>query len=558
MVWNIFFLFGGVAAMMLGMKVMGSALEKLAGGGMKKMLGKVTNNTFAGIGVGVAVTSVIQSSTATTVMLVGFVNVGLLTLSQATSVIMGANIGTTVTAHLASLSSVGSIDVGAIAAFIACIAMFTAMIVKSEKIQTISNILVGLGILFIGLEVISTFTKLVMLKDGVPIPIVQKIFQGEHFPLLLILIGIVLTAMVHSSSTITTLMVALAAEGLLSFDNALFLTLGSNIGTCITSLISSIGTSTNAKRTAVVHLVFNLFGCLVMLAPIWIWKDQVAQLFAKMTSDTEKQLAIFHTLFNVVTTILLLPLNKLLVKLTILLVPDKKQVDDQLRLKHLDNLMLQTPPIAVGRIKNEIVRMSQFAKDNLNYSMEMLFDGKVDNSRKIEENEKVLNYLNKSITEYMTKLIGKELSVEDDKKLGSYFHVVSDMERVGDYAENIMEYSLRLRKEELYFSDEAVQELREVLFTLDDLFDVSIQAFDQRNVELLKQVDILEQKVDEYAAMLESKHIERVKKGECQAQIGSIYLQTISNLERVGDHITNLAFSLTHYRHVEKKIPKEI
>jgi len=303
MLWNIFFMFGGVAAMMLGMKTMGSALEQVAGGGMKKLLGKVTSNRFAGVGVGIAVTSIIQSSTATTVMLVGFVNVGLLTLVQATNVIMGANIGTTVTAHIVSLSGVGAIDIGAIAAMIGCIGILMAMLIKNEKVENIGNILAGLGLIFVGLEFISTYAKKIMFIDGsTPYPWVEMIFQADHFPLLLIVIGIVLTALVHSSSTITSLMVVLASIGVLSFENALFLALGSNIGTCITSILSSAGTNVNAKRTAIVHLLFNTFGCLIFIIPLWILKSQVGGIFASMSNDVGQQIAIFHTLFNILTT----------------------------------------------------------------------------------------------------------------------------------------------------------------------------------------------------------------------------------------------------------------
>ncbi len=555
MVYNLFFMLGGVVAMLFGMKILGSALEKVAGGGMKTLLGKVTDNRLAGVGVGVVVTSIIQSSTATTVMLVGFVNIGLLSLAQASGVIMGANIGTTITAHIVSLSGVGgAVDVGAIAAMIGFIGIMISMLTKKEGMVNLGNILAGLGMIFVGLEFISIYAKkLMFVSDGVPHDIVRAIFQGDHFPLLLVLIGIVLTALVHSSSTITSLMVVLASIGVLAFDNALFLALGSNIGTCITSVMSSIGTCTNAKRTAVVHLLFNLFGCCIFIAPIWIWREWVVQVFSSMSSDVGQQIAIFHTLFNVATTIILFPLNKYIVKLSTVLIPEKKVERDEKRLAYLDDLMIQTPTIAVGNIRREVVRMAGFAKENLNLAMEMLFDGSKDNSEKLAENEDVLNYLNHAIITYMTKVMAKPLSVEDDKKISSYFHVVSDLERVGDYAENIMEYALRLKKEELSFSEEARGELNDSLSVINQLCDVAIKAFDERNVEMLASVEALEQQVDDITVRLEEKHVERVKKGACAARVGSIYLHTISNLERVGDHITNVAQSLSRYRKVDKQ-----
>ena len=559
MIWNIFFMFGGVAAMMIGMKVMGGALEQVAGGGMKRLLGRVTSNRFAGVGVGIAVTSIIQSSTATTVMLVGFVNIGLMTLVQATNVIMGANIGTTVTAHIVSLSGVGQIDIGAIAAMIGCIGILMAMLIKNERIENIGNILAGLGLIFVGLEFISTYAKAIMFfKDSagntVPYDWVQMIFRGDHFPLLLILIGIVLTALVHSSSTITSLMVVLASINVLSFENALFLALGSNIGTCITSIMSSAGTHVNAKRTAIVHLLFNVFGCLIFIAPLWIWKLQVASFFASMSGDVGQQIAIFHTLFNIVTMLVLLPFTKYVVNLACLIIPDKKvEEDERFNFAFIDERLLSTPPVAVGNTKNEIIRMSKFAIDNINSSVEMLLDGDKNNCEIIHSNEEVINHFNKAITAYLTKLMSKDLSDEDDKKVGSYYHVVSDIERVGDYAENIMEYSERLRKEEMVFSDDAKEELTELTTLVNKLYEIVIVAFDKRDVNMLDQVEEIEEQIDDMSAELENRHIERVKGGLCTAQLGSVFLQTISNLERVGDHITNVALSIKKYRHSHKK-----
>ena len=552
MIWNVFFMFGGVAAMMIGMKFMGSALEQVAGGGMKKMLGKITNNRLAGVGVGLAVTSIIQSSTATTVMLVGFVNIGLLSLTQATNVIMGANIGTTITAHIVSLSGVGNIDIGAIAAMIGCVGILLSMLVKKEKVQNIGNILAGLGLIFVGLEFISTYATKIMFIDGNkgnPHEWVKIIFQGDHFPLLLVVIGIILTAMVHSSSTITSLMVVLASIEVLPFGNALFLALGSNIGTCITSILSSVGTNVNAKRTALVHLFFNLFGCLLFIGPLWIFSKEIVGFFASISNDVGQQIAVFHTLFNLCATIILLPVSHLVVKLVCKIIPDKQIEDDreEYKFKYIDNRLLSTPPVAVGNIKREIIRMSEFARENINLSIEMLVDNKAENEEIIRKNEDIINHFNKNITAYLMKLMSKELSDEDDKKVGSYYHVVSDVERVGDYAENIMEYAIRLEQESLVISAEAKEELENLKAKVNELYDYSITAFNDRSPELLGKVSEVEEEIDDISVVLEGKHIERVKKGQCNAQVGSVYLQTVSNLERVADHIFNIAKSIKQY-----------
>ena len=555
MIWNVFFMFGGVAVMMFGMKIMGAALEQVAGGGMKKLLGKITTNKFAGVGVGVAVTSIIQSSTATTVMLVGFVNVGILTLAQATNVIMGANIGTTVTAHIVSLSGVGAIDIGAIAAMLGCVGVLMSMLIKNQKIANIGSILGGLGLIFVGLEFISTYAKAIMfIEKNVPHGWVQTVFQADHNPILLVLIGLVLTALVHSSSTITALMVVLASIGVLTFDNALFLALGSNIGTCLTAVLSSVGTSTNAKRTAIVHLLFNTIGCLIFLAPIWIWKTQVNSVFPSISPNSGTQIAVFHTLFNVVVTIVLLPFTKYIVKLVCLIVPDAKKPVEKPDFMYLDERLLSTPPVAVGNIRKEIVRMGEYARANVNDAIQMLLDINVDNSSSIAEREKMLNSLNKNITNYLTKLMGKDLSDEDDRKVGSYYKVVSDVERVGDYAENVMEYSIRLKQSGIELSEDAVQELTIFLQKVNDLYEIAFTAFDDRNTSILGQVKQIEEEIDDYCALLEQRHIDRVKQGSCSAQAGSVFLQTISNLERLADHIYNVARSIKSYKMVKDDI----
>ncbi len=553
-IWNLFFLLGGVVVMLIGMKMMGGGLEKFAGAKMKNLLGKATSNRFAGVGVGTAVTCVIQSSTATTVMLVGFVNIGLMTFAQAANVIMGANIGTTITAWLVSLSGIGEINVGAIAAFIGFGGMMMTMFIKNEKVQNIGNILVGLGLIFVGLEFMSSFATQLMFVGGdktKPQEWAVSIFTTDHFPLLLLLIGIVLTALVHSSSTITSLMVVLASIGILSFENALFLALGSNIGTCVTAIMSSAGATVNAKRTALFHLLFNCIGCIIFIAPIWILKSEITSLFAGMFSDVGQQIAMFHTLFNIITTALLLPFVQYIVKLVTIIVPDKMKKgegveDDPEKLTYIDARILQTPQIAVGNVKKEIIRMAGIAKENVIVSRGILLDNS-NEYEKLKKNEQTLNFLNRGITAFLTKLMGADLPAKEDKIIGSYYHVVSDIERVGDYCENVGEYAVRLKDEEMEFSQHAKEELGEVFDNVLKLFDVSIDAFERLDLSKLPEIDSIEESIDIATQALNDKHIERLKKGSCTPQVGSIYLQTASNLERVGDHITNIAFSMKHY-----------
>ena len=558
--YNVFFMFGGIALMMFGMKFMGSNLEQLAGNKMKQMIGKMTTNRLAGVGVGTAVTAIINSSTATTVMLVGFVNVGLMNLAQATSVIMGANIGTTVTAQILSLSGSGqALDMNAIAALVAAGGFVLSMVVKNDKLKKLGYIFVGVGMIFIGLKIMSMSVNSIIYTnvDGkkVLLPFFSKIFQNENiFPLILIVIGIVFTALIQSSAAITGILIALGSA--INFRTAVFVILGSNIGTCITSIISSIGTSTNAKRTAIIHLLFNLFGCVLTIVPIWIWTDKIANLMYVISGDSmERIIANFHTLFNLLTTIILLPITKVIVKLAEKIIPEPQEViADEYKFAYIDERFLETPPIANDSVKKELVRMGAISRENVNLATEMLFDNDVDHTEKIRSNELIINHLNKSITNFLTKLLSKQLSVEDDKKVGSYYHVVSDIERVGDYAENIMEYAQRLRKEELSLSPDAVTELKNMVDLFNQLYDVSINAFEKREICKLKDVGDIEQKIDEVCEDLENRHIQRVREGLCSAPVGSIYLQTISNLERVGDHVTNVAFSITKYRKLGQPI----
>ena len=548
---NVFYLLGGMAVMLFGMHVMGNNLERVAGNNLKKLLGKMTSNRFAGVGVGATMTVIMQSSAATTVMLVGFVNVGLMTLAQATSVIMGANIGTTVTAQFLSLTGVG-FDAASYACIIAAAGAVMGLFMTNDKANKIGYILLGLGMIFLGLEVMSKSVNGIIYEtsetgERVLKPLFEKIFQGNHFPLLLILIGAAFTALIQSSTAVTGILIALSSA--LNLQNAVFIILGSNIGTCVTALITSNGTSTNEKRTALIHLLFNLFGCLIVLAPIWIWEKEFTDFMVMISgASRERQIANFHTIFNVFTTIVLLPFTKGIVYLaTKIIRPKKTEEENPLRFMFIDERLLETPPIAVNNTKKEIVRMCSIAKQNIDLSVAMLIEGKYENASEVRANEEVINFLNRNITSYLTALSGKDLTLQDEKKVGSYYHVVTDVERVGDYAENIMEYALRLKEEGVDFSDTAKEELHEVVETVDNLFDAAVKVFDERDLTMLPKVDTLEEMIDEYNVDLETKHIERLKKGDCSAQVGSVYLQTISNLERVGDHITNIAFSIKQY-----------
>ena len=532
---NIFFVLGGLAVLMYGMKIMGVNLENAAGSKMKKVLGKMTSNRFAGVGVGALTTAIIQSSSATTVMLVGLVNIGMLNLFQATSVIMGANIGTTITAQLLSFNNIGSVNVTAIVMLITTAGMVMGMFLKGNKVNCIGYILVGLGLIFLGLEVMSVSLKAVVyLEDGSLSPFFAKLFEQDAsnplMPLLALLIGLVMTSIIQSSSAMTGILISFS--GAMPFRMAMFMILGSNIGTCVTALLSSIGTNANARRTAVIHLLFNCFGALLFLAPLWIWQHQIEDFIVLISGDNvSRQIANFHTLFKILIVAVFLPFINLLVKLSMKIVPDKKR-------------LLETPPVAVSQAKSTIVDMANLARKNMNLASEILLDGNFDRAEEIKKNEERLNFMNRTITEFLTKIMSVQLSGRDERSVATYYHVVSDLERVGDYAENIMEYGYKMKDGGMEFSADAVSELKDMLSRLNRLFELTMKSFAERDRSVLTEADQVEESIDESQRLLEDRHIERVKAGQCSANIGSVYLQTLSDYERIGDHLTNVAFSI--------------
>ncbi|MBE5756430.1 MAG: Na/Pi cotransporter family protein [Clostridiales bacterium] len=546
---NIFFILGGVAILMFGMKIMGDNLEKLAGNNLRKLLGKMTNNKFAGVGVGAIVTAIINSSSATTVMLVGFVNVGLMTLAQATTVIMGANIGTTITAQILSFSNIGKLNITAIAALVATIGMGFDLFCKKDRLKKIGIIFLGLGMIFIGLEITGMSIEQIVYEDpsnkATILPFFRDVLQSNAFPLLLILIGLAVTGIIQSSAAVTGILIALGSA--ITFDNAIFIILGSNIGTCVTALISSVGTNSNARRTAIVHILFNTLGCIIFTIPLWIFKDHIEPIMETIsfTTDPGRMIANFHTIFNVITTLILLPFTNILVKMAEKLVPDKK--DQKKRVFSLDDRILQTPTIAANQIKTEIVKMAGLAKENLNLSLGILLDKKFDDENTLKENEETLNYLNGKITAFLTKIMAKDGLTNEEKRIGSYYHVVSDLERIGDYSENIMEYAFKLKDIDSELSTQAIDELKDIQSKLNDLMDKAMTAFENADRTLLDEINKIEESIDEISVNLEAKHIERLRQDECSPDVGSIFLQAISNLERIGDHITNVGFSILKY-----------
>ena len=534
---------GGITVFMIGMKTMGSNLERAAGSSMRTMLAKVSNNRFAGVGIGAAVTAIINSSSATTVMIVGFVNVGLMSLTQAGAIIMGANIGTTISAQIMSLQSI-NINMAAVFSAVAAAGLVINMTGKSGRSKQIGNILIGIGFIFIGLQFMSDAVK-VLTADEVIAPKLDALFLSIGNPFLLFLIGVVLTGLLQSSAAITGILIALAGSGLITIEQAMFITMGSNIGTCATSLIASMGTSTNARRAAVIHLLFNVLGCAVFFILMLAFQKYVVEgIIFVSGGSVERQIANFHTLFNLLTTLVLLPFLKPLVKLAQVIVPERKKMQKQGDFKYLDERILQTPAIAVAQLRKEIVIMMDLAYLNFRRAMKMICGGDLSERDESAETEKRINQYNTELTAYCVRVSSCELSAHDEFVIGSYYHVISDSERIGDYAKHIVEYAEELGGDEDAFTAAAVEEIKDLYEKIVELYQMVRKTFDERDITMFEKINDLKVSI----AILKNAdcdaHIERLNRGECTPARGAIFLQLLGNMERVSGHMKNISNSV--------------
>ncbi|MDY5248807.1 MAG: Na/Pi cotransporter family protein [Bacilli bacterium] len=529
-------LLAGSGVFMAGMNMLSSNLEKIAGNKMKSLLGKISNNRFAGVGIGASVTAIIQSSAATTVMAIGFVNAGVMTLMQATAIIMGANIGTTVTGLLVSLSSFDISLYFSVFTFIGIMMMF----IKNDKVKIIGGILAGLGLLFVGLDLMSNAFNDPAIKE-----FFIEIFTSINFPLLLILCGIVFTALLQSSSAATGLVIVMVGNGAIDVSSALFIILGSNIGTCVTAIIASIGTTTNAKRTAFIHLAFNVIGTIIFTIFIWIFTPYIVSfLDAIFPNNGEMQIALFHIIFNVTTTLLLLPFIKWLVRLAELVIREKKKESaPAFTLKYVDDRLLTTPPIALMQVKKEVEYMASLANENLERSFDVIFLKDKTKIDKVYEVEEHINFMNNALTKYLIKL-SSLVNSEEEKIIGSYFHVLNDIERIGDHAENFMEVGIKLIENNLSFSKEGEEEVKTMYSKVLAMYDLAIEGFDDVKKNHLKELDKYEQQLDDMKDDLSSSHFDRLADGKCSIEMGDMFYSIISGLERVGDHLVNVGYSI--------------
>ncbi|MBQ7304699.1 MAG: Na/Pi cotransporter family protein [Clostridia bacterium] len=534
-VMNVLSLLGGLGMFLFGMKIMGDGLEKAAGNRLKKLLGIVTHNRVLAMLAGLVITAVIQSSSATTVMVVGFVNAALINLTQAVGVIMGANIGTTVTSLLLSVK----ID---FAAVFACIGLILTMLPKKlNTARQFGDICLGLGILFVGMNTMSTAMK--PLQDW---DVFTNAITGVTNPVVGVLVGALITAVLQSSSASVGILQALAGEGLIPLKGSMFILFGQNIGTCITALIACSGTNTNAKRAAVVHLLFNVIGAvlftvLTVLLPLDQWIISLAP------DNLRLQIAFIHIIFNVTTTALMLPLAKLLEKIACLVVREKNPgaMAEPMRLKYFDERLLNTPPIAAAQLFREVQRMGEIALNNFTGAMSCFESWDEERVEEINRNEEVLDYLNKEITSCLVEVRGLDLNEKDAHMVGSLFHVVNDWERVGDHAINVLDAARSRQEQEIKFSAKAVAELENLSAMVMEQLTTATELFNAQSddAETIQAVEAKEQEIDDLTEALRIHHVERVKNKKCSAKNGMLYLDILTNLERIGDHAENIATS---------------
>ena len=524
-------LMGGLGLFLYGMNLMGEGLQKSAGTKLKAIIKLLTSNIFMGVLVGTGVTAVIQSSSATTVMVVGFVNAGIMTLKQAIGVIMGANIGTTVTAQLVSfnLNGMAPVALG--------IGIVLYLFGKNPKVKHIAEILIGFGMLFTGMEFMKDAVEPLRDYKG----FTDMLVSFGQYPLLGLLLGFGITAIVQSSSASMGMLVALAAEGLIPLNAALPILYGQNIGTCVTSLLSSIGANKNAKRAAVIHLIFNVLGTILFL--IFLNKPVVSLVTGMDPGNVARQIANTHTLFNIISVLILLPFNNIIIKMAMRIIPDKAEDEEDIKtVKYIDDKMLEIPSIALINTIKETSRMGKKAKESLDCSISAILEKSDEYVGKVFVKEETVNELQKIILNYLLKL-SKTAALDEDSReaVDNLFNTVNDIERIGDHAKNIAELSQIMIDGDLEFSEQGKNQLEEIYNYVISAYNSALEAFKNDDINLAYKVFRIEEKVDMMEKTCRASHMYRLNNNLCSIDNGVVFLDIITALERVSDHAVNIA-----------------
>ncbi|MBQ8428813.1 MAG: Na/Pi cotransporter family protein [Clostridia bacterium] len=543
---NVIMMLAACGAFLVGFKFLSDNMEKLFGNSLKKLFNKTSDKKWVGVGMGAVSTAVVQSSGVTTVMVVGFVNAGIMSLFQAATVIMGANIGTTITAQLAAFSS---FDIAPIFIAMLFIGVMMEMLSKNDKVKSIGLAIAGLGLVFFGLEIMSD--SMSGYKESAA---VQNLLRSMSNPFLLLAFGIVFTALLQSSSAVTTIIIAMAGQGLLiggGGNAVLYMILGSNIGSCVTALISSIGTSVNARRASIIHLLFNVTGTVLFTIMLLIWSKGVVGYnfyevtFCKWFSKPTTQIAMFHTFFNVVCTLLFLPFTKVLVKLSQLIIRDKKQTEKEAwELVYMDKRFLNTPAVALGQLKKETFRMADMSMESLQIAFNAFINRDVETLDNVYEINENVARLSEQISNYLVQTSACGLSLSDEKLVSTLHSNIGDIARIAELADNLTKYTKREVKDNLVFS-EGINEKLEVMHGLlqDQYVFVKRIVLDEER-GLVAQSDELEEQIDTMRRDLVAEHITRLGQGKCRPENNTVFINLVCNLERIGDHLNFIVHSI--------------
>lgn len=527
-------LFAGASVFLVGVKLLSSNIEQLATTGIKDIFNKTANNKIVNVGIGMVTTALVQSSGLTTVLIVGFVNVGLISLAQATAMIMGANIGTTLTAQIAALSA---FEFSKYIKIIAFVGILMTMISKKETTKKAGFIITGLGLIFIGLGFMSA--SLTPLKEEA-----SDVFTLVTNPFLMFLIGIFLTALVQSSAAITSILISIAAAGLQIGDggnSVLFIILGTNIGSCVTALMSSFGASPNAKRASLIHLLFNTFGSLIFFIILLIFPGFMDVTFGKWFKETATQIAMFHTFFNVIGTIVFLPFTNVFVKIATFLVKDKPVKEENITL--LDERIIQNTSLAIEQVEKETMRLADIAMQSFRSAYKAFYDKNADELSETVNNISVCDKMSKQITDYLIK-VSLNTGLTEEKKINDIHNNIGDIMRIAEIADNFTKYTRHEVEDNLTFSDGVKEELNEMVSRIENLFNLTKEAVLTKNSAVINEIDVVEESVDAMRKHLIDSHIERLNRGECKAENSSIFINLVSNLERLGDHLTYIAYTI--------------
>ncbi len=527
------FILVGIATFIVGMNMMSSGLKKAAGKGVKRFFKKTKNNRLANLGVGAGVTAIIQSSAATSVMAIGFINAGVMGVTQGVATMMGAYIGTTTTGIIASLSTFPFSSYLMLLAIVGVVMTFF----KHEKVKAFGEVLTGLGLLFFGLSVLSSSFKVPVIKDAV-----STAFTKISFPLLLMLVGIFVTALVQSSSATSGLVIALVGSGAVPFTSALYVVIGGTIGTFITTVIATIGSNTNAKRAGLIALFVKVIGGFLGLAVVWIC-DACNVIPEVSVESAPIVVAVFNLIFNIIEQAILLPFLTPFEKIANKVIKDKDEEKNKRAIKYIDNRMLQTPNVAMVQVKKEIDNMLRLSYENLKLGVDAIINQDSSHGKEINDREDSIDYLNKFITSFLISLSNK-VDMKDESIIGSYFHVINDIERIGDHADNFFELTLKMKENDLTFSQIAKKELNSLNKIVMDMYDLTFLIFENEDKNLLKKLHELEDETDDLKRELSDAHFDRITKDECKVELTSYYSTLVSELERIADHLVNIGYSI--------------